>query len=189
MARRYDAVVMGCSSGGVAALERILSGLPADFHLAVVVVLHMGADGMSMLPDLLARHCRLPVIEAAEMAIVMSGSVYVAPPGYHLLIEEDHTFSLSVDAKVSYARPSIDVLFESAADAYGERLVGVILTGANSDGSQGLRAISAVGGLCLAQQPASAEAREMPLAAIATGVVDHIVPLDDMADFLVKAVS
>lgn len=189
MASRFDAVVIGCSSGGVAALERILSGLPADFHLAVVVVLHMGVDGISLLPDLLARHSRLPVVEAAEMAVVVPGWVYVAPPGYHLLIEEDRTFSLSVDAKVSYARPSIDVLFESAADAYGERLIGVILTGANSDGSQGLRAINAAGGLCLAQEPAAAEAREMPLAAIATGVVDHVVPLDDMADFLVKAVS
>lgn len=189
MVRNHDAVVIGCSSGGVAALERILPGLTADFPVPVVVVVHMGAEGMNMLPELLMRHSRLPVVEAGELAAVAPGFVYVAPPGYHLLIEEDFTFSLSVDAKVSYSRPSIDVLFESAADAYGERLIGIILTGANSDGSQGLRAINAAGGLCLAQEPATAEARDMPLAAIATGVVDHVVPLDGMADFLVRIVS
>lgn len=189
MTRNYDAVVIGCSFGGVAALERILPGLPADFPVPVVVVVHMGVEGINMLRDLLARHSRLRVVEAGELAAVAPGSVYVAPPGYHLLIEEDCTFSLSVDAKVSYARPSIDVLFESAADAYGERLIGVVLTGANSDGSHGLRAISAAGGLCLVQEPDTAEAREMPLAAIATGVVDHVVPLDNMAEYLIKAVS
>jgi two-component system, chemotaxis family, protein-glutamate methylesterase/glutaminase len=176
-----EAVVIGCSAGGLDALRILLNALPAEFAAAVIVVAHTAPDGISMLPALLAKTCLLPVSEAMEREPVLPGHVYTAPPNYHLLIEPKRVFALSVDERVCFARPSIDVLFRSAADAYGERLTGVILTGANNDGAQGLKAIKAAGGLTLVQDPDSAYADTMPKAAIATGAVDKIKRLDALA--------
>lgn len=179
--RTIEAVVIGCSAGGLDALRILLEALPTGFPATVIIVAHTAPCSDNLLPTLLAKICRLPVSEAREREPVLPGHVYVAPPNYHLLIEQDRTFALSVDERVCFVRPSIDVLFQSAADAYGERLVGVILTGANSDGAQGLKAVKAVGGFTLVQDPASAYADTMPKAAIATGAADKVLPLDDLA--------
>ncbi len=179
--RTIEAVVVGCSAGGLDALHILLDALPAEFPAAVIIVAHIAADSVNMLPSLLAKTCRLPVNEAVEREPVLPGHVYVAPPNYHLLVEPNHTFALSVDQRVCFVRPSIDVLFYSAADAYSESLAGIILTGANSDGAQGLKAVKAAGGLTLVQDPDSAYADTMPNAAIATGAVDKVLPLPALA--------
>lgn len=186
---RYDAIIIGCSSGGLDALGRILSPLPAEFPLPLIVVMHMPQDGPSLLPEVLGQHCRIPVVEAEDKERIAPGRVYTAPHGYHLLIEGDETFSLSVDTKVNMSRPSVDILFETAAEAYGEHLIAIVLSGANRDGSQGVVAVSAAGGICVAQQPETASAREMPEGAIATGKVNKVLSPDDIAKFLMKEVT
>lgn len=179
--RTVEAIVIGCSAGGLDALRILLSALPAQSASAVIIVAHAAPDAIHHLPAILARNCRLPVNEAHEREPVLSGHVYVAPPNYHLLIEPDRNFALSVDERVCFVRPAIDVLFCAAADVYGKRLAGVILTGANSDGAVGLQAIKKAGGYALVQDPGSAYADAMPRAAIATGVVDKVLPLDALA--------
>lgn len=177
----HDAVVMGCSAGGLSALQRVLPGL--DRHLTVPVVLccHTGSADVSLLVELLARVCPLPVTEAQERAPADPGVVHVAPSGYHLLVEDNFRFSLSVDARVAYARPSIDVLFETAAEAWRERLVAVLMTGANSDGANGIAAVRRAGGYAVVQDPATAEADVMPQAALELAGADACLPLDAIA--------
>ena len=178
------AIVIGASAGAVHALSRILPALPADFPLPVLIVVHVPADRSDLAP-LFGTRCRVAVREAEDKAPILPGVVCFAPPGYHLLVEEDHTMSLSVDEPVLYARPSIDVLFESAADAYGAGLVGVILTGANEDGAEGLRAVVAAGGTALVEDPATAAAPTMPRAALARSGGARPMPLDAIAAHLV----
>lgn len=184
--RNIKAVVIGCSAGGLDALRVLLGAFPAGLGVAVIVVAHTSANGDYLLPQLLAGICRLPVNEAKEREPVLSGRVYLAPPNYHLLIEPDLCFALSVDERVCFVRPAIDVLFRSAADAYRRDLVGVILTGANSDGAQGIKAVKEAGGHTLAQEPSDAYADTMPKAAIATGAVDWILPLDLLAERIIQ---
>lgn len=172
------AVVIGCSAGGYEALKTLLSPLSADLAVAVIIVAHTTPDADHLLPDLLAKVCSPPVSEAQEREPVLPGRIYVAPPNYHLLIEPDRRFALSVDERVCFVRPSVDVLFLSAADVYGEQLIGVILTGANSDGAQGLKGIKAAGGYTLVQEPADAYAAIMPQSAIATGAADRVLTLE-----------
>lgn len=162
-----DAAVIGCSAGGLQALQQILRPLPSDLGIAIVIVSHTAPDGVNLLAHLLDRECRLPVSEAEEREPVRCGHVYVAPPNYHLLIEPDLTFALSADARVCNVRPAVDVLFVSAAHAYHQRLAGIVLTGANADGADGLKAIADVGGFCFVQDPETATAEAMPRAAIA----------------------
>ncbi|HIJ63545.1 MAG TPA: chemotaxis protein CheB [Rhodospirillaceae bacterium] len=180
----YRAAVIGCSAGGLEALRRLLRPLPEDMALALVVVSHMAADSNGLLPELLARTCRLPVVEAEEKTPALAGRVHVGPAGYHLLVEADGTFSLSLDDKVNNVRPAIDVLFDSAADTWRAGLVGILLTGANSDGTAGLGRIRRRGGLCLVQDPDTAFADTMPRSAVNAGFADHVLELDRMADFL-----
>lgn len=180
----YGVVAIGCSWGGAAAVSAILQALPADFAPAVVVVQHRGADSPDgVLARALERAGRLPVQEAEDKQPLQSGRVYLAPPDYHLLIEPG-SLALSTEAPVRYSRPSIDLLFETAADAYGERAAGVVLTGANADGAAGLHRIRAAGGLTVAQDPDGAERREMPDAAVATGAVQRVLALDRLGSFL-----
>ena len=136
--RRFEAVVIGVSTGGVAALKIILGSLPADFPLPVIIVSHISPDSDNGLSLLLDSYSPLRVKEADEQEAIVSGTVYLAPPNYHLLVERGRTLALSIDPPVNYARPSVDVLFETAAEEYGQSLIGVILTGAGSDGSTGL---------------------------------------------------
>jgi two-component system chemotaxis response regulator CheB len=182
--RDYSAVVIGVSAGGMKALDRILPLLPADFNLPVIIVSHRHPDSDDYLEQHMNEHCSLPVKQADEKEKVIPGVIYFAPPNYHLLIEDNRTFSLSVEAPVNYARPSIDVLFESALGVFGSGLVGIVLTGANNDGSRGLKKIKQAGGLTIAQDPADAEVPHMPKAAIAAADPDLILPLEKIGEFL-----
>jgi two-component system chemotaxis response regulator CheB len=181
---KYDAIVVGVSAGGMEALNAILPHLPADFPLGVIVMQHMHPTSDDFLVRYLNERCNLKVKQADEKEEIVPGVIYVAPANYHLMVEEDRTFALTVDEPVNYARPSIDMLFETAADAYGARLVGVILTGASSDGSHGLKRIKESGGLAIVQDPETAEADTMPMAAVNATEVDYVLPLEEIGPFL-----
>lgn len=178
-ARAPEAVVVGASAGAVEALLALLPPLPEGLPVPVLVVVHVPSDRRSALPALFAERCRVPVLEAEDKLRSDPGRVYFAPAGYHLLVERGGGLALSVDDPVNLSRPSIDVLFESAAWAYGARLLGIVLSGANADGAAGLAAIRGRGGLGWAQSPATARARAMPAAAIAAGV-DAVLTPDEM---------
>jgi two-component system, chemotaxis family, protein-glutamate methylesterase/glutaminase len=172
-----EAVVIGASAGGVEALGMLLPALPADLAPAVIAVLHLPADSPALLVELFAGRCAVPVREAADKEPVEPGVIYFAPPNYHLLIEVERTFALSVEEPVNYVRPAIDLLFESAARAYGDQLLGVMLTGANSDGARGLARIRSAGGRAWIQQPEDAAAAAMPLAALRIAGADEVLTL------------
>lgn len=180
----YEAVVIGVSAGGMNALRTILPHLPEKFPVPVVVVQHRGTESDDFFAQYLAQRCAVQVKEAEEKEGAAPGTVYLAPANYHLLLEDDRTFSLTLESRVRFARPSIDVLFESAADVYGSKLIGIVLTGANDDGSRGLAAIKKRGGLAVVQDPAGAEVDTMPLAAIQAAVVDFVLPLAAIGPFL-----
>jgi two-component system, chemotaxis family, protein-glutamate methylesterase/glutaminase len=179
----FKIIVMGASLGGMSALKVVLGALPKDFQLPIAVVMHRGPDQGGGLVKALQECSGLIVLEVEDKQFILPGHLFVAPAGYHLLIEEDH-FALSTEPPVSYARPSIDVLFESAADYYGDQAVGVILTGANQDGAQGIAAIKREGGLTVVQDPVTAEAPTMPKGAISASMVDIILPLSEIGPFL-----
>jgi two-component system chemotaxis response regulator CheB len=179
-------VVIGSSWGGLHALERLLGALPRGFGAPVVVAQHRQAGAEELLTGLLAARTALEVTEAEDKDVLRAGCVRVAPAGYHLLVDEGH-LALSIDEAVRYSRPSIDVLFDSAADVYADRLAAAILTGSNDDGAYGIERVRRRGGLTVAQDPATAERPEMPVAAIATGAVQHVLPLDEIGPFLVEA--
>jgi two-component system chemotaxis response regulator CheB len=181
---RAEAVVVGASAGALDALSTILSGLPADFSAPIMIVVHLPPDKDSMLVDLLQTKCALPVREAEDKEPIRSGTVYLAPPDYHLLVEVDRRLSLSSEEPERFSRPSIDVLFETAADAYGPALVGVVLTGANDDGARGLRTILAAGGSGVVQSPETAYAADMPLAALKLCPQARKAPLREIASLL-----
>ncbi len=178
------AVVIGASAGAIEALGVILPALPAGFPRPVLIVVHLPAHRQSMLAELFEKSCALTVKEAEDKESILPGTIYFAPSDYHLLVEPDFTLSLSSDEPVLYSRPAIDVLFQSAADAYGDGLTGVILTGANSDGALGLRAIHAAGGTALVQDPATAQGAAMPHAALAACPGARLATLDEIAALL-----
>lgn len=181
-----ELIVMGASLGGVHAVGAILAGLPGDFAIPIAVVQHRHRQSDDMLlTRALGASSRLPVLEIIDKTAIEPGAVYLAPADYHTLVESGH-FALSVDDPILYARPSIDVLFESAAEAYGPRLAGVLLTGASADGAAGLRAIKAEEGFAIVQDPATAECPVMPQAALDVTRVDLILPLDRIAAALVE---
>lgn len=186
-----EAVVIGGSAGGIEALGVLLPMIPAGFRPALIVVLHQRPDRPSLLPELFAGRCALPVSEAEDKLPVQHGHVYVAPPDYHLLAErgdgEVH-LALSVDPPVRFSRPSIDVLFESAADVWRQHLLGILLSGANDDGVRGLEAIRAHGGRAWVQAPDTAYANTMPAEAIARGAVDEVLTLDAIGSRLRHAI-
>ena len=178
------AIVVGGSAGGIDALLELLPALPATLQAAVLVVLHLPRDRRSLLVEIFQPRCALPLREAQDKDAITPGSVSFAPPDYHLLVDAGPRLALSVDAPLHFSRPSIDVLFESAADQYGERLVGILLSGANEDGARGLEAIAAAGGLVVVQDPASAPMPTMPQAALARVAVHHVLPPAGIADLL-----
>lgn len=182
----FRAVVIGGSSGAIDALLLVLPALPAALRAAVVVVLHLPRDRPSMLPEIFQPRCALALREACDKEPLTPGAVYFAPPDYHLLVDAGPRAALSVDPLVHFSRPSIDVLFESAADQYGDQLIGVLLSGANDDGAQGLQAIGAAGGLLVVQDPASAPMPTMPLAAMARCAVHHVLPPVGIAGLLTQ---
>ncbi len=176
--------MIGTSWGGLDAVSRLLDGLHDDVHQPIVVVQHRSARSeYGGLERLLALHTRRAVSDAGDKTPLELDHVYIAPTDYHMLVEEGH-LALSTEAPVQYSRPSIDVLFESAADAYGNRAVGIVLTGANEDGAAGLARIKARGGVAIVQEPGSSERRTMPDAAIAATTADAILPLEEIPAFL-----
>jgi two-component system chemotaxis response regulator CheB len=182
--RRIEALVIGASAGGIEALLQILPALPPTFNVAVVCILHMPPDHESRLAELFGERVSLPVRDALDKAQVEPGTIYFALPGYHLSMENDRTFSLSCEPPVHYARPAIDVLMESAADAYGSALAAVLLTGANQDGAEGMAHIKECGGLTIVQDPKEAQSPTMPQEAIARSAPHLVLPLARIAALL-----
>ncbi len=179
----YELICIGASWGGLRAVGQVLLDLPDEVEQPIVVAQHRYADSQSALPELLGHQTKRPVVDVEDKMAIERSHVYIAPPDYHLLVERG-SFALSTEARVQHARPSVDVLFESAADAYGPAVVGVILTGANEDGAAGLARIKARGGVAIVQDPADAERRAMPDAAIAATVADAVLPVEDIGKFL-----
>ena len=186
---RFRLVVVGASAGAVEALSALLPGLPADFPAPVLVVVHVPPDRRSRIAEVLQHHCVLNVREAQDKERALAGSVYFAPPDYHLLVERDGSMSLSSEEQVQYSRPSVDVLFETAADAFGAATAAVVLSGANSDGARGAARIARAGGLVVVQDPDSATATAMPLAALAACPGAHIAAPARIAEVLLKALA
>ena len=184
-----EAIVIGASAGGVEALTHVLPALPADFRPAVLIVVHVRSDAPSLLPGLFSARCKLPVVEPDDKDDIAGGTIYVAPPGYHMLVEPDRSISLSVDPPVRFSRPSVDVLFESAALCFADTLLGVVLSGANDDGARGLVVIQRAGGRCWVQDPHTAVSDAMPLGAIARGGVHDILTLDVMVARMARMVA
>lgn len=176
-----SAIVIGASAGAVDALGRILPGLPADLADPVVVVVHVPADKPNLLPELFAGRCQVPVKEAEDKEPVLGGTIYFAPSDYHLLVGPDLHFELSSDEPIHYSRPAIDALFESAADAWGGSLTGIVLTGASCDGAAGASAVARAGGRVLVQEPAEAESSVMPQAALDACPLAERLALGDLA--------
>ena len=175
--RRFEAVVIGGSAGGVDALVALLPALPAGFALPVFCILHLPGGRESRLAELFDERLPMPVREAADKEEIVPGTVYFAGPGYHLSVERDRTFSLSCEPPVHFARPAIDVLMESGADAYGPALAAILLTGANHDGADGMARIRARGGFTVVQDPADAQVPTMPVTAINRCKPNLILPL------------
>jgi len=183
---KYEAIVIGVSSGGMNALKFIFSALPAGFSIPIIIVQHINAHSDNEWIKLLNNKSNLTVKEADEKEKIEPGNVYIAPANYHLMIENNKTFSLTIDEYVNFARPSIDVLFESAAEAYKSKLIGVVLTGSNSDGAKGIRRIKELGGMAIIQDPQTAESANMPASAIAAVQPDYILSLEKIIELLIK---
>jgi two-component system chemotaxis response regulator CheB len=183
---KYNAIAIGTSAGGLYALSAILEKLPRDYAIPIITVQHRSKDHRDLLEEVLQSKCKIKIKQADEKEAIQSGFVYVAPPDYHLLVESDKTFSLSADELVRFSRPSIDVLFESAAEVFKETLAAIILTGANSDGAAGIGAVKISGGLTIAQDPDEAQFPFMPKAAIETKKVKYIWTLAEIQNFLLK---
>jgi len=182
--RALSAVVIGGSAGAIDGLSRLLPALATDCGVPVAVVVHLPRDRPSQLAQIFGAKCQLPVEEAEDKLPISPGTVYFAPPDYHILIDEGPSFALAADELVHYSRPAIDILFESAADAYGARLFGLLLSGANADGAHGLACIARAGGLTAVQRPSSAVAAAMPLAALAAVPNAASLEIAEMATWL-----
>jgi two-component system, chemotaxis family, protein-glutamate methylesterase/glutaminase len=181
---RIEAIVIGASAGGVEALGLILPSLPVKFRPSLLIVLHLPRERPSLLVEIYEKRCALPIREADDKEPIEPGTVYFAPPDYHMLVERNRQIALSTDEPVHFSRPSVDVLFESAADVYGNRLLGVILTGANEDGAAGLHAIHRAGGVTVVQQPNSAKVPLMVVSALQRNPADFVLSLPEIAELL-----
>jgi two-component system chemotaxis response regulator CheB len=181
---KTELVVIGASAGALSALTALMPSLPADFAPAVAVVVHVPARGPNLMAAVLSPHSALPILEIEDKEPVTPGTVYLAPADYHVLIESDRRFTLNADDPVNFSRPSIDVLFESAAAVFADRVLGIVLTGANADGALGLRAIRESGGLAVVQDPASAAVPDMPRAAIAAANPHGVLDLPAIGNLL-----
>ena len=184
LAGKIDAIVIGTSAGGVEALLALLPALPRALRAPVFVVLHLPRERPSLLVEIFRHKCAYAVQEAQDKETVQAGTIYFAPPDYHLLVDQGPALALSIDDPVHYSRPSIDVLFESAADIYGQRLLGIILTGGNEDGAAGLARVQAAGGTTVVQDPESAQMAMMPECALKLTRPDYVLPLAGIADLL-----
>jgi len=183
---KYNAIVIGSSAGGLYVLISLLKELSVDYPLPIILIQHRSNENTEMFEEVLQHSCKMKIKQADEKENVIPGIIYVAPPGYHLLIEQDRSFSLSSDGPVKFSMPSIDVTFESAAEVYKRALVGIILTGASDDGATGIKTIKQNKGLTIAQDPNEAQFPFMPRAAIETGGVDMIWPIKNIQQFLLE---
>lgn len=177
---RFDLIVIGASAGGVSALQALLEAVPPDLAMPILVVLHLPRDRPSRITDLVGLRCPLPVREAEDKQPLHDGTVTFAPPDYHLLVEDHATLALSIDPPVLYSRPAIDPLFESAAEVFGSGVLAILLTGASSDGSQGVAAVRQAGGEAWIQCPDDAYSPMMPAAALAHAGADVVLPLSSL---------
>jgi two-component system chemotaxis response regulator CheB len=182
---QYSCIVIGVSAGGLFALSFLLEKLPTAYPIPLIIVQHRSKDQLELLEEILQHRCSITIRQANEKEKIESGVVYLAPPAYHLLVEMDRTFSLSSDEHV-LSKPSIDVLFESAAEVFNEKLIGIVLTGSNSDGSKGIIAVNKYGGLTIAQEAKDAQYPFMPQAAINTGKVNYVWRLPEIQKFLLE---
>ena len=187
--RGIEAIVVGASAGGVEALLSIFGQLPHTFSLPIIAVLHLPDERRSQLAEVFARRLRIPVKEARDKEVIEAGTLYFAGPGYHLSVEQDRSLSLSQEERVHHSRPAIDYLFASAADTYGQRLLAILLTGANQDGAQGLVHVKQSGGITVVQDPREARIAVMPLAALALHTPDHILSLSRIGSLLASLES
>lgn len=185
---RFEIVAIAASAGGLNAISQVLSNLPADFPAAIVVVQHLDPSSRSYMAEILKRRTPLAVKQAEENDRINSGTIYIAPPNYHLLVNPDHTLSLSKSKLVHFVRPSADLLFESVAASYQKRAIAVVLTGTGEDGIMGVQAIHEMGGIVMAQDEATSEYFGMPSAAIKTGTVDFILPINEISAKLIALV-
>jgi len=181
----YEAIVIGVSSGGLKVMKIMFSLLPKNFSIPIIIVQHIGKYSENSWIKLLGDKSNLEIKEADEKEEIEKGKVYIAPANYHLLIESDKTFSLTIDERVNFARPSIDVLFESAAEVYQNKLIGIVLTGSNNDGAKGIKRIKECGGLTIVQDPETAESNYMPASAIEAILPDYILPLEEIIKLLI----
>lgn len=189
MHTRFEAVVIGASAGAVETLSQLLPALPQGFALPIIIVVHLPPDKQSVMVELFQPKCGMEVCEAEDKAPIKPGTIYFAPPDYHLLVERSKHLSLSTEEVVLFSRPSIDVLFETAADAYGPALIGIILTGANHDGAHGLKAVQDAGGAVLVQQPGLAYTSVMPQAALDACEHAQALSIEQIALYLQKAAA
>ena len=183
--KAFKAIVIGASAGGIKAISAIISKLPDDFKLPIIIALHMCEDESDGVGKVFGHKTGISVVDASDKMPIEKNNIYVSPPGYHLAVEPDRTFSLSLEPRINYSRPSIDVLLSSASEAYSDQLVGVILTGANSDGSSGLLNIKQRGGFTIVQDPKDAYQAEMPQSALdKIGLVDEVLQLEKIGQYL-----
>jgi two-component system chemotaxis response regulator CheB len=182
-------IVIASSAGGVAALAEIFDRLPSDLPVAIAIVQHIDPIRQSRLPEILSRHTAMRVKAAEHGDHIQTGTVYIAPPDYHLMACQGATLELSHQAQVRFSRPSADHLFQSAAEHYAGNVIAVVLTGMGQDGSLGVEAVHRAGGIVIVQDPDTAQSASMPASAIQTGLVDHIVPLDKIADAIVAVLE
>lgn len=183
---QYQAIVIGTSAGGLQVLTSLFETLPPDYPIPVIVTQHRANEQTHLFEEVLQYKCKIQIKQADEKEDILPGRIYTAPAGYHLLIERNRIFSLASDVPVKFSMPSIDVLFESAAVTYKNKLIGIILTGANDDGAAGIQRIKELQGMTIAQDPAEAQFPAMPRAAVSTGKVDAVWKIDQIRKFLLE---
>lgn len=179
-----EVVVIGASAGGLSVLERILSSLKPDIFTPILICQHLGPESGDSVMKLLRKHSTVPLSEPEDKELIIGNRVYIAPADYHMVVERDRTISITLGPKVNYCRPSIDVLFETAAEAYLDKTLGIILTGANCDGADGFEKIKSFGGMTIAQDPVEADVEYMPDCAIKRGLVDRVLGVEDIIKLL-----
>lgn len=182
--RKFDIVVIGASAGGLAALQSILANLDKDISVPIIIVQHLSSDSGVSILNLLKKYSVIELSEPIDKENLLGHHVYLAPADYHLMVQRDRTFSLSLDPKVNYCRPAIDVLFETVAEVYLDKTLGIILTGANKDGTLGCMAINKFSGVVIVQKPEEAKIPVMPQSVIEAGIADYILTLDEIYNML-----
>ncbi len=185
----FEIVAIAASAGGLNALSQVFASLPADFPATILVVQHLAPKFKSQLAEILSRRTDLKVKQAEQGDTLDPGTIYTAPPNYHLLVKPDHTLDLTQSELVHFLRPSADLLFNSVAETYKNKAIAVVLTGTGTDGRKGVQTIKKMGGIVIAQNKESSEYFGMPNSAIKTGVVDYILPLEDIPDCLISLIS